>query len=94
MVWHGAAVATVVVDADGDLVDQPQLALPGLVGDEGTAGLVAEASAAIREAIAGLPRGARGDDAALREAVRLAIRRSIRIARGKKPTIEVHLVRV
>ena len=94
MVWHGAAVATVVVDAAGDLVDPPLLALPGLVGDEASAGLVAEATTAILKAIEGLPPGARSDDAALREAVRLAVRRSVRLARGKKPAIEVHLVRV
>lgn len=94
MVWHGAAVATVVVDTKGDLVTEPQLALPGLVGDEGTAGLLAHATEAIEEAIEGLPRVARQDDAMLREAVRLAIRRSIRLARNKKPSIEVHLVRV
>lgn len=94
MVWHGAAVATVVVDAKGDLVTEPQLALPGLVGDEGTTGLLASATEAIEEAIEELPRTARQDDAAIRETVRLAIRRSVRSARGKKPSIEVHLVRV
>lgn len=94
MVWHGAAVATIVVNAAGELLDPPQLALPGLVGDAATAGLVADATAAIREAVEALPRVARGDDAALREAVRLAVRRSIRVARGKKPTVDVHLVRV
>ena len=94
MVWHGAAVATIVVNAAGELLDPPQLALPGLVGDAATAGLVADATAAIREAVEALPRVARGDDAAMREAVRLAVRRSIRVARGKKPTVDVHLVRV
>jgi ribonuclease J len=94
MVWHGTAVATVVVDRHGDLVANPQVALPGLVGDEGTAELTQHATAAIEEAIEGLPPATRKDDAALREAVRLAVRRSVRLARGKKPSIEVHLVRV
>jgi ribonuclease J len=94
MIWHGAAVATVVVDAHGDLVADPQLAMPGLVGSEDGDGLVAGAAAAIEDAIEELPPPARKDDAAVREAVRLAIRRSVRLAIGKKPAIDVHLVRV
>ena len=94
LIWHGAAVATVVVDSCGDLVAEPQIALPGLAGDESSAALAAHARAAIAAALDGLPRAVRGDDVALGEAVRLAIRRSIRLARGKKPTIDVHLVRV
>jgi ribonuclease J len=94
MLWHGAAVATVVVDGAGNLKSEPQLALPGLVGEEGAAGLVAETVAAIEDAIEELPAATRRDDVALKEAVRLAIRRSVRLARGKKPAIEVHLVRV
>ncbi|MFI4987294.1 MAG: ribonuclease J [Alphaproteobacteria bacterium] len=94
MVWNGVAVATVVVDATGELVAPAQLALPGLVGDESTAALAGEAQAAIAAALAALPKGARADDAALKEVVRVAIRRSIRLSRGKKPTIDVHLVRV
>jgi ribonuclease J len=94
MLWHGAAVATVVVDEAGDLVSEPQLALPGLAGEEGSDGLVAGTAHAIGAAIEELPAAARRDDTALREAIRLAIRRSIRLARGKKPAIEVHLVRV
>jgi len=94
MSWHGAAVATVVVDKAGGLVTEPQLALPGLVGDEAAGELVGEAVLAIIEALEELPKPARGDDAAIREAVRLAVRRHIRFARGKKPSIEVHLVRI
>lgn len=94
LVWHGAAVATVVVDEDGDLVAEPKLALPGLVGDEQASGLIGEALSAIRKVIGDLPRPIRRDNAALSEAVRVAIRRSIVQARGKKPSIEVHLVRI
>jgi ribonuclease J len=83
-----------VVDGAGNLKSEPQLALPGLVGEEGAAGLVAETVAAIEDAIEELPAATRRDDVALKEAVRLAIRRSVRLARGKKPAIEVHLVRV
>ncbi|HLI14070.1 MAG TPA: ribonuclease J [Alphaproteobacteria bacterium] len=94
MLWHGVAVATVVLDKRGRLIGAPQLALPGLVGDEGTADLTTLASAAISDELNGLPDNRRSDDETVREAIRLAIRRSIRSARGKKPAIEIHLVRV
>jgi ribonuclease J len=94
LLWQGAAVATIVVDKDGQLLADPKLALPGLVGDQAAAGLLAGAVSAIAQTIEDLPRPTRRDDTALREAVRLAIRRSIFQARGKKPAIEVHLVRL
>jgi ribonuclease J len=94
LLWQGAAVATIVVDKDGQLLADPKLALPGLVGDQAAAGLLAGAVSAITQTIEDLPRPARRDNTALREAVRLAIRRSIFQARGKKPAIEVHLVRL
>ena len=94
MSWHGAAVVTVVVDKGGELVTEPQFALPGLAAGEETGELANQAALAITEALDELPKAARRDDDAVREAVRLALRRSIRLARGKKPSIDVHLVRI
>jgi ribonuclease J len=41
-----------------------------------------------------LPLGQRADDAIVKEAARLAVRRYIHGERGKKPLTDVHLVRV
>ena len=46
------------------------------------------------DAIEDLPNKARRDDSVVREAARLAVRRSLRDSHGKKPITDVHLVRV
>ena len=94
MVFNGSAVVTVVLDKTGKLLGDPQLTALGLLD----AGHEAEEHEvvvdAVREAIADLPLKARRDDGVVREAARLAVRRSLRDTHGKKPITEVHLVRV
>ncbi|CCG41348.1 ribonuclease J [Magnetospirillum molischianum] len=94
MVFNGSAVVTVVIDKTGRLLGDPQLTALGLLD----AAHEAEEHAAVIEAvIAGieaLPVKARRDDAVVREAARLGVRRSLRDSHGKKPITEVHLVRV
>jgi ribonuclease J len=94
MVFNGSAVVTVVLDKTGKLLGDPQLTALGLLD----AGHEAEEHEvvvdAVREAIADLPLKARRDDSVVREAARLAVRRSLRDSHGKKPITEVHLVRV
>jgi ribonuclease J len=92
MTFNGAAVATVVVDRDGTLLAPPQVTLQGLVEDDGES---AEAlRRAVEEAAAQLPERERRDDAALREAVRLVVRRSLKARHGKRPVTLVHVVRI
>jgi ribonuclease J len=95
MAYSGAAVATVVLDAAGRLVGEPQLTVHGLAAEgEGEEEARAEAETAARQALAALPPGKRGDDHAVKEVVRLAIRRSLNAYHGKKPLTDVHLVRL
>lgn len=94
MLNNGLAVATLVVDADSNLVVEPQIALHGLVETELEAEARDRAAQAIRAALAALPRRARRDDEAVRESARLAVRRAFQAQRGKKPVTEVHLVRL
>jgi ribonuclease J len=94
MMFNGSAVATVVLDAAGELLASPQVTLQG-IADEAEAGELARAVAAtVRSAVEALPRARRRDDAEIREAARLAVRRAIRTTRGKKPPIDIHVVRV
>jgi ribonuclease J len=44
--------------------------------------------------LAGIATGKRGDDAAVREILRIAVRRSLNARYGKKPLTDVHLVRL
>jgi len=95
MAYNGAAVATIVLDGTGRVVGEPVLTVHGVAAegeDEGVA--KAEAVAAARQALAGLPPAKRSDDQAVREVVRIAIRRSLNARHGKKPLTDVHLVRL
>ena len=53
-----------------------------------------EVEDAVVAAVEDLPKSRRKDDAQVKEAARLAVRRSIRALCGKRPQIDVHLVRV
>lgn len=91
-IYNGSAVVTVVVDGDG-VVGDPQLALIGLLdGDEGD--IVAGIRDRVRAAVGAMARRLRGDDDAVKEEVRLAVRRAFRELLDKKPVTAVHLVRL
>jgi ribonuclease J len=90
MLFNGAVVATVVVDRKGRVVGEPQLSAPGLIDLELDADLVEDVIDAIASAVG----KARGDDDRLREAALQALKRAIKAATGKRPTADVHLVRV
>jgi len=91
---NGGAVATMVIDRQGRLAAPPAISLIGLV--EPTVG---EAAApflrgAVERALDELPAGARRDDDVVRDAVRRALRRITNERFGKRPLIELHLVRI
>jgi ribonuclease J len=92
MTFNGAALATIVLDRDGRLLAPPQVSVQGLV--EGGAELTEDLTERVGEALAKLSARDRRDDAAVREAARLAVRRSLKAWHGKKPVTEVHLVRI
>lgn len=95
MMYNGAAVVTIVLDAQGDLMADPQLAVMGLLDAQEDRTVLAEATAAVCTAIADLPRTTRQiDDEALRTAARIAVRRTVNASHGKKPVTHVHLVRL
>ncbi|AWK85785.1 ribonuclease J [Azospirillum thermophilum] len=94
MVHNGAAVVTLVVNGRGDLVTAPQVALMGLVDEVADRDLLLDVVDAVREAVASLPRSVRAEDAPVKEAARIAVRRFFNASHGKKPVTDVHLVRV
>ncbi len=93
---NGAAVATIVVDARGELLEDAVVTLAGLGGeDEKTDdALYDDMIDAVDEAVEGLSPSARRDDRVLEQTVRAAIRRVIRSATGKRPATDVHVVRL
>ena len=94
MIWNGSAVATVVLDRHGRLAAEPQLTLQGLFDGAGIEEAILDATDAVRDAIESMPSRQRANDAAVREAARVAVRRAIQASHGKRPPTEVHLVRL
>ncbi len=94
MVFNGSAVVTVVLDKVGKLLGEPQLTALGLLDAGHEAEEHDAVVEAVRDAIEELPMKVRRDDGVVREAARLAVRRSLRDSHGKKPITDVHLVRV
>jgi ribonuclease J len=92
--WNGSAVVTVVVEHDGRVKGTPMVAVNGVYDQDVEPEIAHEVEDAVMAAVEDLPKARRKDDAQVREAARVAVRRSIRALCGKKPLIEVHLVRV
>jgi ribonuclease J len=91
MLWNGVLMATVVVDRKGRLATDPQIAAPGLIDPESDGEFLADINDAIRDAVS---ENGRKPDEQLREEVRRRVRRLIRDRTDKKPTVEIHLVRL
>ena len=92
MLFNGVALASLAVDDAGRLRGAPRVSAPGLLEpeDPDMSRIVAELS----DALADLPSGIRRDDAALTDAVRTALRRSLGRRLQKRPLVDVHLLRV
>ncbi len=95
MMYDGAAVASLVVDAQGELLADPEITLYGLADDDDEDDVLYDlVVAAIEHTLGNLSRNKLRQDDALQEAVRAAIRRAIRGTRGKRPQTDVHLIRL
>jgi ribonuclease J len=92
MLFNGVVVASLAVDGSGRLVGKPQISAPGLLdaaGDE-----PGQVAADLARAMGELPGAVKREDGTLREAARTAVRRSLGRRLRKRPSVEVHLLRV
>jgi len=94
MTFNGAALVTVVVDGKGRLKADPQITVQGLSEDPLDETAQRAMIAGVEVAIEKLSKTDREDDAAVEEAVRLAVLRGLRAEHGKRPLTQVHVVRV
>jgi len=94
MSFNGAAVITLVMDKRGVIVQDPQVSLMGLVDDGQETSLQEDIVAVVYDAIESMPKSTRIDDSAIRHRTAQAARRLLQEVHGKKPVMEVHLVRV
>jgi len=86
---HGQISVAVAVDSKGRVVGQPALRTQGVPVEEDKAAFLEEAAA---EAVQAVAKGAREEEA-LRERIRLAVRRTATRWTGKKPVVDVLLIR-
>ena len=92
--FNGTAVATLVLDRSGGLAAPVTMSVIGVV-ERGAADAAAPAlRSAVERAVDELPTGSRRDDEAVRDAVRRALRRTLNERFGKRPLVEIHLVRI
>ncbi|MGE0108849.1 MAG: MBL fold metallo-hydrolase, partial [Bdellovibrionales bacterium] len=94
MNFSGVAVITLVIDRHGVAADDPQVTLLGIDDEKTLKKLRNALSDAILDEMDHMPRSTLLDDTAMRETVRRISRRYLRQEQGKKPIVEVHLVRV
>jgi ribonuclease J len=92
MLFNGIVMGSLVVDEGGKLLGRPKVSAPGLFEPEDP-----ESERILREfgvALADLPASLRRDDIALTDAAKAALRRTLGKRLGKRPLVDVHLMRV
>ncbi|MFQ5784020.1 MAG: ribonuclease J [Alphaproteobacteria bacterium] len=98
MMHNGVAFVALVLDGEGRLAAPPKVSARGLFhGDEaGEAAdaVLAAAGEGVAVAVKALPARARANEEALREAVVATVRRHFKGARGKRPVVEVQILRL
>ncbi|MCW8951750.1 MAG: ribonuclease J, partial [Rhodospirillales bacterium] len=92
--WSGSVTATVVVDERGVLKADPRVTSQGLVDEDDADNLDRAVVKAIKAAIKEIPKRRGGSDEEVEDAVRSAVRKSFRELSGKRPVIEIHLMRI
>jgi ribonuclease J len=92
--FNGTAVATLVLDRQGRLAAPATISVIGVV-EPGAAEAAAPAlRSAVERVVDELPTGLRRDDEAVRDAVQRGLRRALNERFGKRPLVEIHLVRI
>lgn len=94
IVWNGVMFVTVVLNQFGEMVGEPMITAPSLFDEDGDDVRLDHFAAEIGNRVDQLDDDEVLDDAAVILAIRQALRRPVRQRLGKRPLIEVHLVRV
>ena len=92
--FNGSAVATLVLDRPGRLVAPPAISLIGVVEPAVAEAAMPVLHAALERAVDELQPGPRRDDDAVRSTVQRALRRILNERFGKRPLVEIQLVRI
>lgn len=92
MIDAGSVVVTVVVNKNGEILGQPQLSSFGLLTEED--GSQDELFKSIFYTVQNLDDTKKQNDDVLKEEIRIAVRHFINEMYGKKPLLEIHLIRI
>lgn len=92
MLINGMVTVSLAMDGAGRMLGMPQISAPGLFDGHGAE--PERLAQELKQTIADLPASLRREDDALREATRGALRKAIGKTLRKRPTVEVHLLRV
>jgi ribonuclease J len=92
--FNGTAIATVVLDHRGRFMASPTLSVIGVVEPSAAEAAAPGLRNAVERALNDLPAGLRRDDEAVRDAILRALRQVLKERFGKRPLVEVHVVRV
>jgi ribonuclease J len=92
MLFNGIVVASLAVDSNGRVLGTPKVSAPGLFDhtDQEPEQIAADLARSVTE----LPANLRAEDDSLREAARAALRKALGRRLRKRPSVEVHLLRV
>ncbi|MFL5281094.1 MAG: ribonuclease J [Rhodopila sp.] len=92
MLFNGLIVASIAVDRHGVVLGRPKISAPGLLdGDDREVERVEDE---LQEIVEDLPSNLRREDASLVEAAKTALRRALGRRMGKRPMVDIHLIRV
>ena len=101
LMWNGIAFVTLVIDEQGALLADPKITAQGLFhpdqSKEGASAVLAGAAADIRQAMTGAPSSGSSDardDGRIRDIARIAVRRRLKSSHGKRPVVEIQIVRL
>ena len=91
---NGAVFVTLVMDGRGALLAEPKVSSHGVAAEEDTDPEHQEIADAVEIAVDRLDKKRRRDEEIVREAARIAVRRTVLAQRGKRPVIDVLIVKV
>jgi ribonuclease J len=94
LTYNGLAVVTVVLDRKNRLAAPPVVSIEGVLDEEHDAATEETLSDDVAAAMKSLPRRAADDDSMVHDAVKRAVRQRTVAEAGKKPMVQVHLVRL
>jgi len=94
VIFNGTAVATLVLDRRGQALAPPTISMIGVVEPAAAEAAGPALRSALERALDELPGSLRRDDEAVRDGARRALRRVLNERFGKRPLVEIHLIRI